>query len=280
MPVGIKKNGSQGNWWNWYKKTCNIMFYSRKLPLLERIYCWFLIVLGFAGGCCATAIALKDIVATEFMYPCYIQSYDNTTLEMGSHWYCFILLLKNALIISTYIVYIYLFPSSKWQNAVSVNSNCTKGTIKSIIMLSGIDTELAVFFLPDAALVIIFINIIFLVNISVISKVGVSLSRFQSFCDPSTFLNIAGRANTNLAAYPIAIGATVSICPASEWVKIFKLMVPLVSPMILSNLKAFILQSSLVVRSSSWKPMSLLPTLNTWARPRASGLGHFLGLVG
>ncbi len=45
----------------------------RELPLWERVYCWALIVLGFVGGAVATYTAVRNIVSTEFMVPCYLQ---------------------------------------------------------------------------------------------------------------------------------------------------------------------------------------------------------------
>ena len=56
------------------------------MPLWERIYCWVLIVLGLIGGCCATYIAVKNVVMTDFKMPCYLQSANETlNIAPGNH---------------------------------------------------------------------------------------------------------------------------------------------------------------------------------------------------
>merc|ERR1719447_786243 len=50
---------------------------ERKLPLWEKIYCWLLIILGIAGGACATYNAVRDIVGTSLSVPCYLMSSDS-----------------------------------------------------------------------------------------------------------------------------------------------------------------------------------------------------------
>lgn len=57
---------------------------ERRLPMYERVYCWLLILLGVAGGACATYNACRDIFATSFSVPCYLLSPDaNLTLATG-----------------------------------------------------------------------------------------------------------------------------------------------------------------------------------------------------
>ena len=58
---------------------------QRRLPVWERVYCWFLIILGVAGGCCATYTAMKNIVSAQFQMPCYLQDHTNANITMGSH---------------------------------------------------------------------------------------------------------------------------------------------------------------------------------------------------
>ena len=48
------------------------IFFHRKLPLLERLYCWFLVFVGVFGGIAATYTAIRNIVQNEFSPPCYI----------------------------------------------------------------------------------------------------------------------------------------------------------------------------------------------------------------
>ena len=45
---------------------------ARKLPLAERIYCWFLVLVGVVGGITATYTAISNIAANKFSPPCYI----------------------------------------------------------------------------------------------------------------------------------------------------------------------------------------------------------------
>jgi len=54
---------------------------ERRIPMWERVYCWVLIVIGIAGGVCATVNAFKDIISAEFASPCYINS--NVTVSAG-----------------------------------------------------------------------------------------------------------------------------------------------------------------------------------------------------
>jgi hypothetical protein len=49
----------------------------------ERIYCWILMIVGFAGGATATYISLKNIVSSDLQIPCYLQS-GNVTVD-SSH---------------------------------------------------------------------------------------------------------------------------------------------------------------------------------------------------
>jgi len=48
--------------------------HPRKISRLERIYCWFVIGVGIVGGVCSTAVAVMNIVSTNFKYPCYIKT--------------------------------------------------------------------------------------------------------------------------------------------------------------------------------------------------------------
>ena len=57
---------------------------SRSLPVYERVYCWFLILIGVAGGLCATVNAVNNILSSNFSEPCYIASYNASNL-VGSH---------------------------------------------------------------------------------------------------------------------------------------------------------------------------------------------------
>ena len=50
----------------------------------ERVYCWFLILLGVAGGLCATVNAVKNIVSSELSVPCYVEAV-NITSSGGGH---------------------------------------------------------------------------------------------------------------------------------------------------------------------------------------------------
>jgi len=47
---------------------------ERRLPLWERIYCWVLMIIGFAGGCCATYTALNNIFSSFSSTPCYLMA--------------------------------------------------------------------------------------------------------------------------------------------------------------------------------------------------------------
>jgi len=56
---------------------------EKKIHILERIYCWFLIIVGIAGGCLATYNAVGNIVDSDFSVPCYLNS--NITVAAGGH---------------------------------------------------------------------------------------------------------------------------------------------------------------------------------------------------
>ena len=55
---------------------------ARTLPRWERVYCWVLIAIGVAGGCCATVVAMINIISAELSVPCYLME-ANTTLTVG-----------------------------------------------------------------------------------------------------------------------------------------------------------------------------------------------------
>jgi len=58
----------------------------KEVPLWERIYCWVLIVVGFAGGAVSTAIAIMNIAGGDgFSPPCYIMSGNETMPISTSH---------------------------------------------------------------------------------------------------------------------------------------------------------------------------------------------------
>jgi len=57
---------------------------TRKIPMWERIYCWALIIIGIAGGCCATYTACKNIVGSGVSVPCYLMGdTHNVTIAAG-----------------------------------------------------------------------------------------------------------------------------------------------------------------------------------------------------
>jgi len=58
---------------------------QKTVPLWERIYCWVLIVVGFAGGVVSTYIAIKNIVSSDggFGSPCYLSSGDVAISSSG-----------------------------------------------------------------------------------------------------------------------------------------------------------------------------------------------------
>jgi len=58
---------------------------DRKLPLWERIYCWVLIIIGLAGGVCATVIAVRNIVGGFSVVPCYMMTGNETISAGGGH---------------------------------------------------------------------------------------------------------------------------------------------------------------------------------------------------
>ena len=58
----------------------------RSLPTWERVYCWILIVIGVAGGICATTVAMMNIFSAEFSKPCYLMAAgENVTVAAGGH---------------------------------------------------------------------------------------------------------------------------------------------------------------------------------------------------
>merc|ERR1739838_160697 len=58
---------------------------QRTIPKWERVYCWMLIVIGFAGGCLATYQALVNIFISSLSEPCYLMS-DTTNITLaGGH---------------------------------------------------------------------------------------------------------------------------------------------------------------------------------------------------
>jgi len=57
---------------------------ERKIPIWERIYCWILIVIGLAGGVCATIIAFNNIFNSSLAEPCYLmENPSNITVAAG-----------------------------------------------------------------------------------------------------------------------------------------------------------------------------------------------------
>merc|ERR1711970_1071248 len=59
---------------------------QRKLPLWERIYCWALILIGIAGGACATVTAVRNIFSSSLSVPCYLMGdTTNVTISAGGH---------------------------------------------------------------------------------------------------------------------------------------------------------------------------------------------------
>jgi len=59
---------------------------ERKLPIWERIYCWALIIIGVAGGVCATVIAVNNIFSSSLSVPCYLMGdTTNVTIAAGGH---------------------------------------------------------------------------------------------------------------------------------------------------------------------------------------------------
>merc|ERR1712106_528304 len=59
---------------------------QRKIPLWERIYCWTLIIIGLAGGCCATYTAVRNIFSSSMSVPCYLMGdTTNVTISAGGH---------------------------------------------------------------------------------------------------------------------------------------------------------------------------------------------------
>merc|ERR1711892_819034 len=59
---------------------------QRKLPLWERIYCWALIIIGVAGGVCATVIVVNNIFSSSLSVPCYLMGdTTNVTIAAGGH---------------------------------------------------------------------------------------------------------------------------------------------------------------------------------------------------
>jgi len=59
---------------------------QRTLAKWERVYCSILIIIGIAGGCIATGIAIKNIFNSCMSVPCYImQSDDNNCTAVAGH---------------------------------------------------------------------------------------------------------------------------------------------------------------------------------------------------
>jgi len=57
---------------------------ERKLPIWERIYCWVLIIIGIAGGACATWTACRNIFSSSLSVPCYLMDGD-VEIVTGGH---------------------------------------------------------------------------------------------------------------------------------------------------------------------------------------------------
>jgi len=57
---------------------------ERKLPVWERIYCWVLIIIGIAGGACATWTACRNIFSSSLSVPCYLMDGD-VEIVTGGH---------------------------------------------------------------------------------------------------------------------------------------------------------------------------------------------------
>merc|ERR1719348_877189 len=55
---------------------------QRKLPMWERVYCWVLILVGVAGGACATYTALNNIFSASLAVPCYLMA-ENSTISVS-----------------------------------------------------------------------------------------------------------------------------------------------------------------------------------------------------
>jgi len=58
---------------------------QRTIPKWERVYCWLLIVIGFAGGCLATYQALVNIFLSSLSEPCYLMSDTSNITLAGGH---------------------------------------------------------------------------------------------------------------------------------------------------------------------------------------------------
>lgn len=53
----------------------NEAWITKTVPLWERIYCWVLVVLGFAGGVVSTGLAVMNLAdSSGFVPPCYVNS--------------------------------------------------------------------------------------------------------------------------------------------------------------------------------------------------------------
>lgn len=48
---------------------------QRTIPLYDRLYCWFIIIVGAAGGIVSTVYAVISIVDTNFVEPCYVSAF-------------------------------------------------------------------------------------------------------------------------------------------------------------------------------------------------------------
>jgi len=59
----------------------NKSWQQRTMPVYERIACWTVILIGLAGGCCATYNAVKNIISSDFTPPCYIEPLSSSISE-------------------------------------------------------------------------------------------------------------------------------------------------------------------------------------------------------
>lgn len=84
MPVLKIRNGNRGKHYRYTELVLSYVSFSRSLPVYERVYCWFLILVGVAGGLCATVNAVNNILSSNFSEPCYVASYNASSL-VGSH---------------------------------------------------------------------------------------------------------------------------------------------------------------------------------------------------
>jgi len=62
------------------------IWHNRRVKKWERIYCWFLVCIGLAGGAMATYTAFGNIVSAQFSRPCYLlEAGANVTVSGGGH---------------------------------------------------------------------------------------------------------------------------------------------------------------------------------------------------